>query len=134
MEDARILCALCAVAFAQRFGTGAYQSPIFYSLDELRAFFVEYRDYFESDGRHHVWIGSPNDEGLIIYDQHNVLFAYGDLSAYENVLMARGMSRKVFWFPSPHGHEYPPANAEREKALLACFLWRRSPLKEQDVW
>jgi hypothetical protein len=76
----------------------------------LQVFFYSYETFLESDGRHHIWIGSPSNDGLLIYDQHNVVFAYGDLQRYEQVLASRSFTRGEFWFPCPHSHSYPATN------------------------
>ncbi len=113
---------------------GRYQSPPIDSVEDLQLFFSTYEAFFESDGRHHVWVGSPSHEGFLIYDQHNVVFAYGDLSRYEQVLVARQFTPCEFWFPCPHSHCYPPANIEREEAVLRHFPWQHFPLQEADEW
>jgi hypothetical protein len=113
---------------------GRYQSPPIESFEDLQVFFYTYHTFFESDGRHHIWIGSPTGDGLLVYDQHNVIFAYGDLSSYEHVLASRGLSQREFWFPSPHRHAYPSTNVRQEEELLRHFPWQRSPLQEGDEW
>ena len=45
-------------------------------------------------------------------DHHDVIFAYGNLDAFEKILITEGYHSKEFWFPSPHGHSY---NAENDK-------------------
>lgn len=113
---------------------GRYESPLIESNENLQVFFNAHENFFESDGRHHVWIGSPANDGLLIYDQHNVLFAYGDLSRYEQVLATRNFSRREFWFPCPHSHSYPATNVQQEEDVLRHFPWRHSPLQEGDAW
>lgn len=54
---------------------GRYQSPIFETKSELTQFLNKYRDYLETDGRHHIWIGTIENNGLFVYYQHNVIFA-----------------------------------------------------------
>ena len=95
-------------------------------------FFYTYENFLESDGRHHIWIGSPSNDGLLIYDQHNVIC--GDLSRYEQVLASRSFTRGEFWFPCPHSHGYPPTNVQQEEKLLRHFSWQRSPLQDGDQW
>jgi len=114
--------------------TGRYESPLLESFKELDAFFHTYKSFFESDGRHHIWIGSATNEGLIIFDQHNVIFAYGDLTRYEHTLIDYGLSQHEFWFPSPHGHGFPPANVHLEEKVLRHFSWRYSPLQDGDEY
>ena len=114
--------------------TGRYQSPLIECFEDLQAFFHTHQRFLESDGRDHIWIGSPSKDGLLVYDQHNVIFAYGDLARYEQILISRGFSRGEFWFPVPHSHSYPTTNIQCEEELLRHFAWQRSPLQEGDEW
>ncbi|HEY7086520.1 MAG TPA: hypothetical protein VH518_00445 [Tepidisphaeraceae bacterium] len=81
---------------------GRYQSPPFQTHRELSAFLASFRSFFEGDGRHHVWVGSAANDGLLVYDQHNVIFAYGPLERYKEILRARTFGQSQFWFPVPH--------------------------------
>jgi hypothetical protein len=89
---------------------GRYQSLLLESRDELKSFLKEFQEYFETDGRHHVWICTIDNSGRFIYDQHNVIFAYGPLDNYISNLMKNGYKEKKFSFPAPHAHAYkmPP--------------------------
>jgi hypothetical protein len=69
---------------------GRYQSEPFETHAALAAFLSAFRGYFETDGRHHVWVGSPADGGNLVYDQHNAIFAYGPLERFKGILQARG--------------------------------------------
>lgn len=113
---------------------GRYQSPLIDSFEDLQVFFYTFERFLESDGRHHIWIGSPANDGTLIYDQHNVLFAYGDLARYEAVLRDRGFNKQEFWFPVPHCHNYPSSNATDEDELLSHFDWQHSPLQPGDEY
>lgn len=111
---------------------GRYQSPLM-SFEELWAFLDQFRDFFEGDGRHHVWIGSQGAD-FLVYDQHDLIFAYGTLDAYEDVLWNRGFTEEQFWIPTPHSHSFPPANTPRQEALFEHFSWRRFDLQPGDEW
>jgi hypothetical protein len=115
-------------------GEGRYQSPPITSFEDLQAFFYTFDSFFESDGRHHVWIGSTANEGLLVYDQHNVIFAYGDVSSYEAVLASRDFTEREFWFPAPHCHSFPPPNVQQEEEVLSYFTWEKFPLQDGDEW
>jgi len=56
-----------------------YQSPIIEEREDFRLFIWTFQEFFEGDGRHHIWFKSADTKDLIVYDQHNVLFVYGDL-------------------------------------------------------
>ncbi|MFN3963088.1 MAG: hypothetical protein ACK4NQ_08945 [Fimbriimonadaceae bacterium] len=110
---------------------GRYQSPLFESHKELEDFFLKFRDFFEGDGRHHIWIGTPSNEGLLVYDRHNVIYAYGPLAAYTHILASRGFLEQEFSFPVPHGHGYP-ASGQPEQELFQYCQWQHHPLNSAD--
>ncbi|MBI1373930.1 MAG: hypothetical protein GC159_14500 [Phycisphaera sp.] len=112
---------------------GRYQSPPFESHSDVDAFLNTFREYFEGDGRHHVWVGSDDGE-LLVYDQHDVIFAYGPLRGFESILRMRGFEEKKFWFPTPHTHHYLPENDSDEERLFAEYEWQYFPLQDGDEW
>ncbi len=113
---------------------GRYQSPLIGSHEDLQLFIWTFQTFFEGDGRHHLWIASPDSSDLLVYDQHDVIFAYGDLDAFETVLKSHQYQDKEFWFPSPHTHGYDPANAQAEDELLSFFEWQYFDLQPGDEW
>lgn len=113
---------------------GRYQSPIIPNHDDLRLFIWTFQTFFENDGRHHLWIASPGSSDLLVYDQHDVIFAYGDLDSFENVLRQNNFANSEFWFPSPHAHGYDPANANTEDELIEYFDWQYFELQTGDEW
>ncbi|WP_308990288.1 hypothetical protein [Roseibacillus persicicus] len=114
--------------------SGRYQSPLFQTHEDLQIFLYTFQEYFESDGRHHLWIGAPDGSAMLILDQHDVIFAYGDLDAFERILHAEGYMPKDFWFPAPHGHSYNPENDKHEDEIMSHFDWTRTDLQEGDDW
>lgn len=114
--------------------SGRYQSEPFGSLAELAMFLSAFRSFFESDGRHHVWVGSARNDGLLVYDHHNVLFAYGPLDAFEQALLRKGYRQQEFWFPAFHAHSYAPENDLEEERLMTEMEWKYSPLQPGDEW
>lgn len=113
---------------------GRYQSPLIESFEDLQVFFCNFERFLESDGRHHIWIGSPANDGTLVYDQHNVIFAYGDLDHYESMLRERRFREQAFSFPAPHCHNYPPSHVTSEEELLSHFDWHYSPLQQGDEY
>jgi hypothetical protein len=71
---------------------------------------------------------------MLVYDQHDVIFAYGNLDVFESVLDNHGFERREFWFPSLHFHGYDPANASIENELMSFFEWRYFELQPGDEW
>jgi len=113
---------------------GRYQSPLFETKDELNNFLLEYKEYFETDGRHHIWICTIDNSGKFIYDQHNVIFAYGQLDNYISILKRNGYKEQMFSFPSPHAHAYNKSNDKFEESILQSWDWSYFPLVESDKY
>jgi hypothetical protein len=113
---------------------GRYQSPPIASHEDLQLFIWTFQNFFEGDGRHHIWIGSPQSSDLLVYDQHDVIFAYGNLDGFEALLINHGFTQQQFWFPCPHSHSFDPANVNAEDELMAYFDWVYYELQEGDEW
>lgn len=113
---------------------GRYQSPLFESKSELVDFLMAYKNYFETDGRHHLWIGSVKNNDLFVYDQHNVIFSYGNIEQCRNRLIKNNYVEKAFVFPAPHVHCYHEQNDKYEEKLLSAFEWQLFPLQKQDIY
>lgn len=110
---------------------GRYQSPLFDSKEELTKFLTEFATYLESDARHHLWIGTIDNSGLLVYDQHNVIYAYGNLDNYETTLNNNGFANKSFDFPAPHIHNYHQENDIFEDKIINTLDWQIFPLDEE---
>jgi len=113
---------------------GRYQSQPFENHIELSSFLTAFRAFFEGDGRHHVWVGSAGNDGTLVYDQHNVIFAYGPLERFKMILKTRGFRESAFWFPAPHVHAYFPDYDAEEERLMSEGDWRYFPLQPGDEW
>jgi hypothetical protein len=113
---------------------GRYESPTIDTKEELADFLIEYKEYFETDGRHHIWIGTYDNSGLLIYDQHNVIFAYGHLDNYISFLTLNGFKEQEFTFPTPHIHNFHDDNDVYEERILKHWDWDISPLGENDEY
>ena len=111
---------------------GRYQCPNRLSFSDLVNFLRKFTIFFETDGRHHLWIGTPNNQNLIVYDRHNVIYAYGPLNKYENILRKANFIQKKIIFPDPHSHRYNQENDKEEEELLNYFDWLFSPLQKND--
>lgn len=112
---------------------GRYQSPDSVSREELAVFLNRFQKYFEGDGRHDIWILSAMDESLLVYDQHNVIYAYGPLDAFKDVLRRRNFEQvPKIDFPAPHSHHYNAELDSDQNALLDYWSWKVFPLTDQD--
>ena len=113
---------------------GRYQSPILTSFADLKLFLSTFQGFLESDGRHHIWVVSSQSNEMLIYDQHNVIFAYGDLEKDKKYLVNQGFQEQSFRFPVPHVHSYLPENAKYEDELMGFFDWQYFSLEDGDEY
>jgi hypothetical protein len=113
---------------------GRYQSPEFGTKQELQDFLLEFKEFFETDGRHRIWIGATNNSGLLVYDQHHVIFAYGPIDRFERILENRGFREQPFSFPAPHCHNYHEDNDQHEKNIMDYCDWAIYPLDDNDLY
>ena len=113
---------------------GRFQSPLIENHEDLQLFIWSFQEFFEGDGRHHLWIASPDSPNLLVYDQHDVIFGYGTLDTFEKVLTERGFTHEEFWFPAPHVHSFSPENVRSEEELFAYWDWRYFELQPDDEW
>lgn len=115
---------------------GRYRGPI---LDraEVEQFLERFREPLERDARHHLWLAAIDEEGLprgmLVYDLHNVLFAYGPLDQLARRLEELALRHtEAIELPFPHTHHYSERYDTDVEALLALYSWERSPLTDQD--
>ena len=113
---------------------GRYQSDILKSITDIKLFLDEYKEFLETDGRHHIWIGTVDNSSLLIYDQHNVIFCYGDLEQQIVLLQKDGFQEMPFSFPLPHAHRYNEHNDEFEEKILRHWDWEIFPLTDDDTY
>jgi hypothetical protein len=112
---------------------GRYQTTNPVSREQAEKFLKRFREYFENDGRHSIWLASMSDSDQLVYDRHNIIYAYGRLPEFEDVLSGRGLANVEFVrFPSPHTHNYHAAFDQDERDVLCHWDWSRSPLHESD--
>jgi hypothetical protein len=101
---------------------GRYQSNYSFSLPQLQHFLSDYSEFLENDARHNLWIRS--DDGMLVYDRHNVIYAYGPLERFVAVLESSGLTESTeVRFPSPHAHHYNPEFDADEKRILHDEEW-----------
>jgi len=111
---------------------GRYQSPGPLSFDQVATFCRQFRPFLEGDGRHHLWIGSAVNAGLLIYDHHDWIWAYGNLAAYTEVLKSRGFQEGQLKLPAPHSHNYHSEYDDAEEELAKYWEWSYFPLQSDD--
>lgn len=110
---------------------GRYQSPAL-TRDKFLAFMSRYAVFLSGDGRHDIWAHSPSEKATIVWDRHNLVYAYGPLARFDAAL--RGMS---FEQGEPnaafvHQHHYRREFDSDAAAILGEFNWSRTPLQPSD--
>lgn len=109
-----------------------YESP---ALDrrEVEELFGRFAAFFAGDGRHDVWLHSGPDEATLVWERHDLLYAYGPLERFETVLLRYGLRRGgPLAIPSPHSHRYHDEWDEAEGALVQFLQWRITSLRPED--
>lgn len=110
---------------------GRYQSPAL-SSEEFSEFVEKYADFLKADSRFDIWMHSPNSGGTVVWDRHNLLFAYGHLSSYEQALVELGFTQGTASVDFPHMHFYRAEFDDAAKSLLDYFAWGHKPLQPED--
>jgi len=110
---------------------GRYESPPL-ALVDVRIFVEQFRDLLTNDARQEFWIGSTTKAGLLVYDEHGIIYAYGPLDDFEESLRLRGLTPGSFEIPAPHAHHYHGEYDEMAHQLLARWTWRRTELQPGD--
>jgi len=109
---------------------GRYQGIEICSHLDLAIFLTKYRDYFDGDGRHHIWVGSTTGSDLLVYDHHDKIFAYGAPDKYSSAL--HGYALEPIQVGGAHAHYYNPEFDCDEDAIFNEWAWRHCPLQESD--
>lgn len=130
-EDYFLLYVLLVPRLGKR-EPGRYQSPGPLSFEEVATFCRRFAPFLQGDGRHHLWIGSTTNAGLLIYDRHEWIWAYGDIPAYVGVLTSRGLTEGEVVLPVPHSHAYNAAFDAAEDELAGAWEWSHFPLQPGD--
>lgn len=113
--------------------SGRYQSPAPVTSVELESFLWQYQDLFEKDARQHLWITSVDNSSLLVYDNHDVIYAYGPLADFESLLRSNGLTQcEGVSFPVPHMHRYNAEFDQQEREVMKHWEWMRFPLQESD--
>lgn len=110
---------------------GRYQSPDL-SRTQLHDFLDRFADYLQNDGRFDLWVHSRHDQATVVWDRHNLIWAYGPTERFVTVLRGLGFSEGSPGVDFEHEHHYRASFDSDAKALLEAFDWHRSPLRPED--
>jgi hypothetical protein len=112
---------------------GRYQIPDPQDGEVIRSVLKEFKPFLELDGRHNVWIASESGSEQLIYDRHNVNYAYGPESKWHPILSQAGLTEAAsISLPFPHSHHYHQSFDGEEQRILASQDWRHTPLQSSD--
>ena len=110
---------------------GRYQSDEL-SRAELDILFEQFGEFWDKDGRHNIWVRS-SDDGMLVYDRHNLIWAYGPLDRFEAHLQELSYrSTALLSLDFVHQHSYHQEFDDLERELTARFGDKRSDLREGD--
>ena len=129
---------LMYVALYPHFGhpRGRYKAKEPIGRARMEKFFRDYAEFFELDGRHNIWVVSLDAGGQaaarIIYDHHDVIYAYGPLDAYVAAAAKRGMAEGKVEVPRDHRHVFNQQFNKDERNLFEEREWVRFPTEESD--
>ncbi len=112
---------------------GRYESPEL-NAEGVQAFLDRFGRFLSEDARHDFWVRSHGDDGTIVLDRHNVIYAYGPLDVFESALRDLGVRADASpSIPDPHVHHYRPEWDGDERAVLRALDWHIKPLRDSDV-
>lgn len=110
---------------------GRYQSPLL-DRDTLNAFYDRYSPFFRGDGRHDIWVHSSGDNATVVWDRHNLIFAYGPLDRFQAILRERGFTIGAQDADFPHQHHYRQEFDGDAADILTEFEWSKTLLRPAD--
>lgn len=119
-----------AISRLGRHGIARYQSPEPRSFDDLELFAYNFQEYFEGDGRHHLWFIDVPTGAQLVYDNHNLIYSYGRDSEVISFLMTKGFVEGDPQIPCPHQHCYNQEFDTSEDEIMKYFEWKKFPLQE----
>lgn len=114
---------------------GRYQSASSFLRSDIGAFLDRFRNYFESDARHNLWLKSEEGPALLVLDSHGLIYCYGPVDAWADDLGQVGwreVPAGTILLPDPHQHRYHEIFDDDARSVLETMEWIHSPLREQD--
>jgi hypothetical protein len=114
---------------------GRYQSANSFLRNDIGGFLDRFRNYFESDARHHIWLKSEQGPALLVLDSHGLIYCYGPVESWANDLDELGwreVEAGTILLPNPHQHHYHEIFDDDAKNVLSSMEWIHSPLRDED--
>jgi hypothetical protein len=111
---------------------GRYETADWMTAPELSAFLASFAGYLEHDGRHHTWLFG-GDGQQIVYDNHDLVYCYGDIDAFRAIAEASGLQRGEAEIPFPHKHMYNESFDADEQRIFDDREWLQFALQPSDT-
>ena len=107
-----------------------YQSAKTLSRGELESFCEKYLDFLETDAGHNFGIRDIETKDTVIYDNHNVLYVFGNLQEKIEILENSGYKKvEKIVIPKPCTFIYHSENAAIEQEIKTNNEWIFTPVK-----
>jgi hypothetical protein len=110
---------------------GRYQSGEL-SHEQLHELVASHKAFLATDARFDLWARSDADASTVVWDRHNQLFCYGDLSKPAKALTALGFIEETPPPIGPHKHFYRAEMDALASSFLSWCSWSFSPLRPED--
>lgn len=110
---------------------GRYQSPPL-SRTDLNSFLDHFSDFLTCDSRFDLWVHSQSKQATVVWDRHNLIFAYGSPRDFETCLLGLGFSQGTPSMNFKHRHHYHPTLDSSAAGVLEHFRWSYAPLRPED--
>lgn len=115
---------------------GRYESPRL-TRQEMEGTFRSFEGFFQGDGRAAVWVTAFSQDGApvgtLVYDRHDLIYAYGPIESYVQVLDEIGLRQcDSVVIPCPHSHHYNEEFDSEARRLHASLGWAWSALRPAD--
>jgi hypothetical protein len=94
---------------------------------DLMKILTDFQNFLETDARHHLWIHPQGSGGTLIYDEHNWIYAYGQLPAIEQLLTEKGFQNGTPTIPYPHLHNESARFNDDMHNFLRVLEWKIVP-------
>ena len=110
---------------------GRYRSPEL-SRFQVEAFLSKYCGFLRGDARYDLWLHSPASNATIVWDRHNLAYAYGPIECFTSALLALGFALGSRLTVPEHAHHYRAELDTDAASVLGEFAWRHSELRPGD--
>lgn len=111
--------------------SGRYQSGAF-AFEEISKLLNQFKNFFENDARHDMWIHSPKTNTTIVYDRHNCIYLYGFTKEHMHIIEKKDLKKEPVNIPIPHVHNYNTEYDSAESKFLNEYQWNITPLHDED--